>query len=351
MPPGEVVQAAGHGGSRTAPRAAAGKGLRSGSSSGKASGRVAAAVRFCTMGGGATLARPRGRFRCRRCRCLCRPLQQHRSGLWLCRSQRRQRDQKSRALGRRPAALSRLPRDAGAAGLRHRDGVEGYWRRRIAAGAQKGSTRSSPPRHGDKAGQDALQCCVVSVYRDLVFHHHRFPSSSAWDHRAVLKGVDEGSGEYSYKGLILLAGIRQIAGITKSHPHPRGPSAAPPLTLYPLPFFSVLDGEQRAHRIPHDTAHPAFDCALRSTFSDGRRQRETQRRGAVQQEDQRQAHADHGDGAEQPDLAEIPLRPDRSVRRENSAKAPNSSWWATSRKAKRLLPKWMPKAAPRLPVR
>ena len=90
---------------------------------------------------------------------------------------------------------------------------------RVAAGAQEGAAGGSPPRHGDKAGQDALQRLMVSVYRDLVFHHRRIPFA--------LGGIVVRCREVwiwgkqkSSKILILLAGISHFGG-SSSTPLPK----------------------------------------------------------------------------------------------------------------------------------
>ena len=101
--PGEVVQAAGHGGSRIGPTAgAAGEGVaqrieqREGERAGRSSGALLHNGRRCDIGEtepveGDSGVDDAGAFAI---------LQQHRSGLWLCRPQRRQRDGQFRAPGR-----------------------------------------------------------------------------------------------------------------------------------------------------------------------------------------------------------------------------------------------------------
>ena len=93
--PGEVVQAAAHGGSRIAPRAAAWEAVaqrieqREGERAGRSSGALFAQWAACDIVETEPVERDSG---CSDHAGTFAILQQHRSGLWLCRSQRRQRD-------------------------------------------------------------------------------------------------------------------------------------------------------------------------------------------------------------------------------------------------------------------
>ena len=174
MPPGEVVQAAGYGGARLrAAAGAAGEGIaqrieqREGERAGRSSGALLHNGRRCDIGetepveGDAGVA-DAGAFAI---------LQQHRAGFWLCRPQRRQRDgdpacQDDDQPPRGGFGGTQEPQDGDVEMARQDTGAA-----RVAAGAQKGSARSSPPRHGDKAGQDVLQRCVVLVDRRPVLLH------------------------------------------------------------------------------------------------------------------------------------------------------------------------------------